>query len=109
MREKEANIDALRASLRGELLQPHDEGYDAARKVFNGMIDLSRMRSVRVDPRNCTARAEGDAPGVTLITRHMHSVWRRQGDLSPQPALLVSPWAVVSATLRASTVYLAIT
>ena len=110
MREKEASIDALKASLQGELFQPHDEGYDAARKVFNGMIDrhpglivrcadvadviaavnfarehkltlsvrggshsvtgfavcddglvidLSRMRGVRVDPRNCTARAEG--------------------------------------------------
>jgi FAD/FMN-containing dehydrogenase len=110
VREKEASIDALKASLQGELFQPHDEGYDAARKVFNGMIDrhpglivrcadvadviaavnfarenkltlsvrggshsvtgfavcddglvidLSRMRGVRVDPRNCTARAEG--------------------------------------------------
>jgi FAD/FMN-containing dehydrogenase len=108
--EKEASINALRASLRGEHFQPHEEPYDAARKVFNGMIDrhprlivrcagvadvmvavnfarenkltlsvrggshnvagfavcddglvidLSRMRSVRVDPRNCTARAEG--------------------------------------------------
>ena len=30
---------ALKASLRGELIQPGDEGYDAARKVYNGMID----------------------------------------------------------------------
>jgi FAD/FMN-containing dehydrogenase len=29
----------LKASLRGELLQPGDEGYEAARKVYNGMID----------------------------------------------------------------------
>lgn len=32
-------IETLKASLRGELFQPGDEGYDAARKVYNGMID----------------------------------------------------------------------
>jgi len=35
---KEA-IDTLKASLRGELIQPGDEDYEAARKVYNGMID----------------------------------------------------------------------
>src|SRR5947209_42272 len=35
---KEA-IETLKASLRGELIQPGDEGYEAARKVYNGMID----------------------------------------------------------------------
>ncbi len=29
----------FKASLRGELIQPGDAGYDAARKVYNGMID----------------------------------------------------------------------
>jgi FAD/FMN-containing dehydrogenase len=33
------NAGALKASLRGALIQPGDEGYDAARKVYNGMID----------------------------------------------------------------------
>src|SRR5258708_34079365 len=33
------NIEALKASLRGELIQPGDEGYNTARKVYNGMID----------------------------------------------------------------------
>jgi FAD/FMN-containing dehydrogenase len=98
--------------LRGRLFRPEDEGYDSARKVFNGMIDrrpamivqcagvadviaavhfarqtdllvavrggghnvtgnavcddglvidLSAMKSVRVDPWNRTARAEGGA------------------------------------------------
>lgn len=32
-------IDLFRSSLRGELIQPEDEGYNAARKVYNGMID----------------------------------------------------------------------
>lgn len=32
-------IDDLKRRLRGTLLRPDDPGYDAARKVFNGMID----------------------------------------------------------------------
>jgi FAD binding domain/Berberine and berberine like len=104
------SIDQLRASFRGEIIQPTDAAYDSARKVYNGMIDkrprlivrcvdvadviaaveygrenkllvairggghngaglgtcddglmidLSRMRSVRVDPEARTVRAEG--------------------------------------------------
>ncbi|RTR06559.1 FAD-binding oxidoreductase [Halomonas nitroreducens] len=107
-----ARIQAWRTPLRGRLFSPEDEGYDEARRVFNGMIDsrpaaivrcagvadvmaalgfareaglpvavrggghgvtgsavgegglvvdLSAMRSVRVDPRRRTARAEGGA------------------------------------------------
>jgi FAD/FMN-containing dehydrogenase len=36
---KEEAIAAFRASLRGELIQPDDPGYDPARKVYNAMID----------------------------------------------------------------------
>jgi FAD/FMN-containing dehydrogenase len=108
----EAAVTALRDSLRGEVLEPNDEGYDAARKVHNGMIDrrprliaqcvdssdvaaavrfgrehdlplavrggghspagfgvcddglvidLSRMRGVRVDPGSGTVRVAGGA------------------------------------------------
>src|SRR6202790_2843507 len=32
-------IDQLKTTLRGELIQPSDAAYDAARKVHNGMID----------------------------------------------------------------------
>jgi FAD/FMN-containing dehydrogenase len=32
-------IVALQSSLRGKLLTPEDEGYDAARAIYNGMID----------------------------------------------------------------------
>lgn len=32
-------IQVFKASLRGELIQPDDPGYDAARRVWNGMID----------------------------------------------------------------------
>jgi FAD/FMN-containing dehydrogenase len=42
-----AAIDKFRAGLRGELIQPKDEGYDAARKVYNGMIDRKPQFIVR--------------------------------------------------------------
>ena len=32
-------IDGLRTSLRGKLLEPSDDGYDAARTIWNGMIE----------------------------------------------------------------------
>lgn len=32
-------LDALKAALRGQLLGPGDDGYEAARKIHNGMID----------------------------------------------------------------------
>jgi hypothetical protein len=35
----ESAIEGLRAGLRGELIQPSDENYNEARKVYNGMID----------------------------------------------------------------------
>lgn len=35
----EAAIQELKKRLRGRLLRPGDDGYDAARKVWNGMID----------------------------------------------------------------------
>lgn len=35
----QAIIEALRPQLRGELIRPEDAGYDAARRVFNAMID----------------------------------------------------------------------
>lgn len=35
----QATIEDFKVSLRGELVQPNDEGYDDARKVYNGMID----------------------------------------------------------------------
>ncbi len=33
------HIDTFKANLRGDLLQPGEEGYEAKRKVYNGMID----------------------------------------------------------------------
>ena len=39
----ESAIEGLRAGLRGELIQPSDENYDEARKVYNAMIDRRRL------------------------------------------------------------------
>jgi FAD/FMN-containing dehydrogenase len=35
----DTNIKKFRASLRGELIQPSDERYNEARKLWNGMFD----------------------------------------------------------------------
>jgi FAD/FMN-containing dehydrogenase len=35
----EKAVQEFKANLRGELIRPEDSGYDAARKVWNGMID----------------------------------------------------------------------
>lgn len=40
-------LETFKASLRGELLQPNDEGYEAARKIYNGMIDKHPALIVR--------------------------------------------------------------
>jgi FAD/FMN-containing dehydrogenase len=106
----EIGVSDLRASFRGELIHPGDGDYEAARRVYNGMIDrrpgliarcvdvadviaavslardgrnllavrggghngpglgvcdqgvvidLSRLRGIRVDPTNKTVRVEG--------------------------------------------------
>ena len=108
----DAEVAAFRSALRGELLDPSEDDYDAARRVWNGnidrrpaliarcagvsdvqravvfarehaltlsvrggghsapgygtndgglVIDLSRMKGIRVDPEARTARAEGGA------------------------------------------------
>ena len=38
----EAAAKAFRANLRGELLQPGDDGYDGARLIWNALIDRRR-------------------------------------------------------------------
>jgi FAD/FMN-containing dehydrogenase len=43
----EAAVKGLRANLRGELLQPSDEGYDAGRLIWNGMFDKKPAVIVR--------------------------------------------------------------
>ena len=44
---EEAAVQEFAANLRGELIRPEDDGYDAARSVFNGMIDRHPALIVR--------------------------------------------------------------
>jgi FAD/FMN-containing dehydrogenase len=43
----ETTIAALKSELRGELIGPGDAGFDAARKVYNAMIDRKPRLIVR--------------------------------------------------------------
>src|SRR5262249_61348204 len=38
-RQADAAVSEFKSSLRGELIRQGDAGYDAARKIYNGMID----------------------------------------------------------------------
>jgi len=51
MQLDEASVRAFQANLRGELILPGDQHYEAARQLYNGMIDrrprlIARCREV---------------------------------------------------------------
>jgi hypothetical protein len=58
-------LEKLREQVRGDVIGPEDEGYEAARKVFNGMID--RHPSVVVRPLNV-----GDVMAAVNFAREGH-------------------------------------
>ncbi len=58
----EEAIEAFRANLRGELLQPGDDSYDGARLIWNGMFDKKPALIAR-----CSGTADVCAPAA--ITR----------------------------------------
>src|SRR5215212_2916099 len=83
----------LRSRFRGALLRPGEEGYEEARRIWNGaidrrpalvargavvdgglMIDLSLMKAVRVDPEARVARAAGG-----LLWRELDGATQRSG------------------------------
>lgn len=104
----EAATHGLRASLRGVLLQPGDEGYDGARRVWNAMIDRHPALIVRCAGVADVIRA------VTFARTHDMLVSVRGGghnvtgnavcdggiviDLSPMKGVRVDP---VAQTVRA--------
>jgi FAD/FMN-containing dehydrogenase len=61
-----AAIQTLRTRLRGPLLEPGDEGYDAARKVWNGLIDRYPALIARPLEEDDVARAIEFARGQHL-------------------------------------------
>src|SRR5215472_1809909 len=50
-------LDVFQASLRGELICPHDRGYESARRVWNGMIDRYPALIIRCVNRTDVTRA----------------------------------------------------
>jgi len=55
------------------------------------VIDLSRMKGIRVDPVRQTVRAEAGVRWVSSIARRRRSAWPLRGASSPIPASPVSP------------------
>ncbi len=66
-----ATIDQFRTALRGELIQPGDANYEAARKVYNGMIDKRPRLIVRCadDADVITAVNFGRDNNLTIAVR----------------------------------------
>jgi len=70
------SIDLLRRVFRGELIQPTDHDYDAARKVYNGMIDKRPQliaRCVDVADIMTAVRYGGETGMLTAIRGGGHN------------------------------------
>src|SRR6516225_4062937 len=70
------SIDQFKSAFRGELIQPTDAAYDAARRVYNGMIDKRpRLVAKCVDVADVIAavRFGGDAGMLTAIRGGGHN------------------------------------
>ena len=65
---KFADIDDLRASLRGQLLTPGQDGYDAARKVWNGAFNRKPALIARCAGAADVMRAVNFARAYDLLT-----------------------------------------
>jgi FAD/FMN-containing dehydrogenase len=67
------DLAAFRSSLRGRLLEPSDDGYDAARVVWNGMIDRRPMLIA------CCAGVADVIASVAFARRHALTLSVRGG------------------------------
>lgn len=96
-------VERFRAGVRGQILQPGDEGYDAARTIWNGMIDKKPALIVR-----CTGVADvmqavdiARETGLLVAVRGGGHNWAGLAacdggiliDLSPMKGILVDPEA----------------
>ncbi len=101
IRLNEADITALAADFRGEIISPGDAGYDEARRVWNGMIDKHPALIAR-----CTGTADVAAAVKWTRGRDMPVAVRGGGhnvagnavndggiviDLSPMNGIFVDP------------------
>ena len=81
MRPNAQDITAFKATLRGKLLQPGDSDYDAARVVWNGMID--RRPSIIVQ---CSCVADVVA-AVDFARGHMNCASRSVAEVITSPGM----------------------
>jgi hypothetical protein len=91
----------LRACLHGEVILPDDDGYDSARRVWNGMIDAYPAMIIRCATRADVARAVGFGhlqPLPVAVRGGGHSVCGQSVcdggiviDLSPMKGMCVDP------------------
>ena len=103
---EKAVVEELAASLRGRLLLPSSEGYDAARKVWNGMIDKRPALIVQCQgPADVThaVNLARDYDLLTAVRGGGHNVAGKgvcEGgimiDLSPMQGVRVDPKARVA-------------
>ncbi len=71
--EMNAALDEISTGLHGELIRQSDGGYDAARAVFNGMIDRRPLAIVRCADSTDVAR------GIDVARRHDLAISMRGG------------------------------
>lgn len=64
---KDAQLEALRSALRGNLLMPSDDGYEVSRTLWNGMIDHRPAAIVRAAGASDVMQAVDFARGNDLL------------------------------------------
>jgi len=93
----EAVVQGLQASLHGPLLRPDDAGYDAARQVWNGMIDIDRRPAL-------IARCAGVADVIAAVrfarTHHLLVSVRGGGHNIPGNAVCQGGLMIDLASMR---------
>ena len=67
---KSTDIDDFRASLRGQLLMPGENGYESARKIWNGAFDRKPALTAR-------CAGAGDVIARGQLSRGPTSCWPR--------------------------------
>lgn len=72
----DTTLATLEASLRGELIQRNEPGYEEARQMYNGMIDLREFPD---------GRGRGAHPGD--LWRQLRPSGRHQAPVRPDPLL----------------------
>ena len=84
-------IDAFRRSVRGQVLTPGDEGYDAARQVWNAMIDRHPALIAR-----CAGVPTSSPRSLLLVRTISWSPSVVVGTTSPAMPSATAGWSLIS-------------